>query len=250
MQIKHFTIKRAYEICCKIFLPEDGSVHRVVLGVHGFAGDKESTMVERLAQTVCEKQTALVTFDFPAHGASPVSEEWLTVDNCKRDLCAVFEYALAQYPDAEKSIFATSFGGYITLLSVDQFDNVKLILRAPAVNMPKVLLENVLQISAEVFRKKGVVSCGFERMIQLPYTFYKDISSQDDFFFHKTIPFDLLVIQGDCDDIVPLSDVQHFVDLQSNAKLEVIYGADHRFKHEGEMDKIIALTTQFLGIEA
>lgn len=204
-------------------------------------------MLEKLAAAVCQQGGALLCFDFPAHGESPVGEEMLSVANCKEDLCAVAAYASVQYPDARKSVFATSFGGYITLLCAQRLGNIPLILRAPAVTMPKVLLENVLQITAEEFKNSGAVTCGFERPIQLPYAFYEDLLSQPKLLEERVLS-PMLLIHGDQDDVVPLADVQAFGALQNNLDFQIIPGADHRFKNPGELEKIVSLTQRFLGI--
>lgn len=98
MHIRYFSIQRAYEIKCKIFLPEDQNVKSLIVGVHGFAGDKESSMLEQLAQECSINETALICFDFPAHGESPVQEDMLTIENCKNDLLDVLSHAKSLYP--------------------------------------------------------------------------------------------------------------------------------------------------------
>ncbi len=247
MQINNFSITRKYEIKCKEFTPENKSARNVIIGVHGFAGDKDSSMLRKLALSVCENGGALICFDFPSHGKSPVGEDMLTIENCKNDLLAVVEYVDNKYPEAKKSIFATSFGGYISLLCAPQFDNISLVLRAPAVTMPKILLETVLKISADDFERMGAVECGFDRRLNLPYSFSKDLWQQKSVYDIKlTLP--TLIIHGDMDDIVPPSDVMDFVKVQDSTKLEIIEGADHRFKNVGEMEKVIGLTKSFLNI--
>ncbi len=247
MKTEYFSIKNQYEISCKIFLPDDGRIDNVIIGVHGFAGDKESSMLETLAATFCLHNSAVLSFDFPAHGSSHVGEEMLTINNCKNDLCTVLEYVSNEYPNASKSIFATSFGGYITLLCADKLANIPLVLRAPAITMPKVLLENVLKINANDFKTAKYIACGFERPINLPYSFYEDLMSQE-VIGSKQIPLPILIIHGDCDDIVPLSDIEAFSASQSDVSLKIISGADHRFKNEGEMEAIVNLTKTFLSI--
>ncbi len=247
MKTKYFSIQNQYEISCKIFTPDDGSIENVIVGVHGFAGDKESSMLEKLAEMACLYNSAVLSFDFPAHGNSPVGEEMLSVNNCKNDLCAVMEYISNQYPNAKQHIFATSFGGYITLLCANKLAKIPLVLRAPAVTMPKVLLDNVLKIHADDFRKMQFIKCGFERPINLPYSFYEDLLSQEP-VIGKQISVPVLVIHGDCDDIVPLSDIEAFASSQSNVSLKIIPGADHRFKNEGEIEAIVELTKRFLSI--
>ncbi len=247
MKTQCFSIHRAYEIVCKRFSPDSDVIEHIIIGVHGFAGDKNSSMLEKLAAEVCEKKAALICFDFPAHGDSPVGENMLTVENCKQDFLAVADYIMQNYPQARKTVFATSFGGYISLLCAEKLVNTSFVLRAPAITMPKVLLENVLQLSAADFQRVGSVVCGFERPITLPYAFYDELTRQDD-LFQKPFPAPMLIIHGDCDDIVPLGDIMAFADAHKNVRLKVIRGADHRFKHTGELEQIVALTTGFTGI--
>lgn len=242
--IKYFSIERKYPIKCKAFLPSSGNIRTVILGVHGFAGDKESSMLSELAKYVDQKDGALICFDFPAHGDSDRQENDLTVENCINDLLAVAEWIEDTFPIAEKFIFATSFGGYISLLSLSRLQNYKVILRAPAVTMPKVLLGSVLKISAEQFEKLGTVECGFERKIALPYSFYKGLLQYDPsrlVFDNKTFVF-----HGDKDDIVPIEDVLEFCDGRENINLEIIKNADHRFKNPGEIERIVSETVQFM----
>ncbi len=247
MQITKFSLNRLYEIKCKAFLPDDRDVHNVIVGVHGFAGDKESSMLKKLGSAVCNSGSALICFDFPAHGESPVGEDMLTIENCKEDLRTVIKYVESNYPRASKGIFATSFGGYITLLCTSLLRDFSLVLRAPAVTMPKILLETVLKISDGDFKNAGTVKCGFERILDLPYSFSEDLNSQESVYDMKlTLP--TLIIHGDCDDIVPPSDVFDFTKSQHCAKLEMIKGADHRFKNRGEPEKVIELTLDFLDI--
>lgn len=247
MKTSYFSIQRQYEIRCKLFAPENETISNVIVGVHGFAGDKESSMLDKLAEKACACRTALLCFDFPAHGDSPVEEEQLTVENCKKDLCAVVDFAAEAYPEARRSIFATSFGGYISLLCAHKLGQIPLVLRAPAVTMPKVLLENVLQITAEEFRQRKTAKCGFERPIQLPYGFYEELSREED-LFQKELAVPILLIHGDCDDVVPSVDVEAFAVAHGSVSLQILQGADHRFKKPGEIETIVKLTKAFLGI--
>lgn len=155
-----------------------------MIGVHGFAGDKDSSMLEKLADSFCLHNRAIITFDFPAHGSSYVGEEMLTIHNCKKDLCTV----------------------------VAKF-----------------------------------IECGFERPINLPYSFYENLMNQE-VIGSKHISLPTLIIHGDRDDIVPLLDIKTFSMSQNNVSLKIISGADHRFKNDGEMQTIVDMTKTFLNI--
>lgn len=244
MTIKYFDIEREYPIKCKAFLPDDSNVKMFILGVHGFAGDKESSALLELANVITPEGAAVICFDFPAHGDSPTDESKLTVENCKSDLLAVAKWAEDSFPQAEKSVFATSFGGYISLLAADNLTEYKMVLRAPAVTMPKVLLESVLNVTAKQFKKAGIIECGFERKIRLPYSFYQDLVCFD--LYEKNYDNPILVIHGNKDDVVPINDVIKFCANRKNTSLIVIDNADHRFKNKGEIERIVYETIWFM----
>ena len=240
-----FSLVRDYEIKCKLFAPEDGDVNQVIVGVHGFAGDKDSSMLKRLANA-CEN-TALLCFDFPAHGKSPALEESFTIRNCKDDLLFVCDYVQVNYPKATKSVFATSFGGYIMLHCLDELSDFIPVLRAPAITMADILVDNVLKIKPSDFSKAGHVICGFERKIDLPYRFYTEMKEAPTLLreFPKK---EMLIIHGDLDDIVPPSVIYEFAEKNPSVTLKIIEGADHRFKRSGELETVIRYTKEYLNI--
>ncbi len=246
MKIKYFDLKREYPIKCKAFLPDNDGIKMFILGVHGFAGDKESSMLFELAKAVVPEGGAVICFDFPAHGDSPTDESKLTVENCKSDLLAVAKWAENACPIAEKFVLATSFGGYISLLASDSLVGYKMVLRVPAVTMPKVLLEAVLNVTANQFKEAGVIECGFERKIRIPYSFYEDLVCYDP--YDKNYDTPILVIHGNKDDVVPIDDVVRFCDNRKNTSLVVINNADHRFKKEGEIERVVCTAARFMKI--
>ena len=244
MKTSEFTLYRDYDIKCKLFQPDNGDIERIILGVHGFAGDKESSVLSALAEEMQEHKTALVCFDFPAHGASEADETYFTVVNCKRDLLTVAKWANETYQNAEKTVFATSFGGYISLLCAKELSGFSFVLRAPAVTMPKVLTESVLKIPPAEFQRQKSVDCGFERKINLPYAFYEELLQYDP--VNAEYSRKILIIHGDRDDIVPYTDILSFCKKHPSITLMAIAGADHRFKKDGELAQIIKLTKDFI----
>lgn len=247
MRIERFSIRREYEIICKMFIPEKAGVESVIIGVHGFAGDKESSMLNKLAEEVVDGGAALICFDFSAHGESPVNESEFTVENCKKDLLAVAEYINKEFPNTQKSIFATSFGGYISLLCYDMLIEFNYILRSPAITMPELLLNTVLKISADEFKIQGFCNCGFERKIRLPYSFYTELQLQEN-LMNRDYQRPIYIFHGDRDDIVPPEVVMAFASKHKYTELVWVKGADHRFKNLGEVETIVVKTKQILDL--
>ena len=120
-------------------------------------------------------------------------------------------------------------------------------LRAPAITMADVLLDGVLKIKSDEFKNMGSVITGFERKIDLPYSFYLEMTALPN-LLKQNFSFPMLIIHGDRDNIVPPSVIYEFAERNSFVTLKIIEGADHRFKKSGEIDSVIDHTKYFLKI--
>jgi len=230
-----------YDIPCKLFWAE-GNVEIVVIGVHGFAGDKDSSVLAALAEQICRVQGALICFDFPAHGKSEAADEYLRIGNCKRDLLCVAEYVREMFPGKKYGIFATSFGAYVTLLCSERLKDFEKVLRAPAVTMASSFAEKILPVSKEEFLKNGGAVCGYERKIFVSTAFYADLLGET-----VTMPEQaLMIIHGTQDDIIPYEAVKALAGDNVQIKLITVEGADHRFKRPGDLSVIIEESMQWL----
>jgi len=230
-----------YDIPCKLFVPPFGKPTGIVIGVHGFAGDKNSSVLTQLALALHKEGWGLVCFDFPAHGDSTAPDEALRVDNCKRDLMTVVSWMKAEYPDAAYGLFATSFGGYIALLCADNLKGIRKVLRAPAVTMATALENIVAPITrAELFENGAV--CGFERKMHVSGSFYRDLLEHP--FSIPDEPF--VIIHGTEDDVIPFAAVKHLSELHDNIRLIAVEGADHRFKRLGDLEIILENSVPWL----
>lgn len=235
MHIFEFEIQSdKYAVPCKLYEPQI-MPQLVVIGVHGFAGDKESSVLSALAQSLCDKNSALVCFDFPAHGKSLAEDSALSVSNCKNDLEKVIGYVKNRYPHSRYGIFATSYGGYITLLSMPRLSDFSIVLRAPAVYMDKVFTEKLIPISKAEFISKGGAQLGFERQMLVSSSFLDELKSNP----VNDIKTPLMIIHGTKDDIVSYQDIEDFCKKNEGVRLIPIENADHRFKNAGEIDLII-----------
>ena len=109
MKPQHFTIHSPndYEISCMEWLPSAAAAGAdmpgaaavgsagplpTLLCLHGFAGDKYSTVIEAVAEDRCRAGFRCVTFDWPGHGDSTADSSMLTIENCLADLDAVVKH--------------------------------------------------------------------------------------------------------------------------------------------------------------
>lgn len=240
-----------YNISTKSYLPQE-SPKEIIIAVHGFAGDKESSAISLLAKEMTKEGFGVVCFDFPGHGESEVEADKLTIDNCINDIETVEEYIKEKYGKQMKiDLFATSFGAYIALLKIFKYNTKynKIVLRAPAIKMDKIFKETLLRETFEEFQKRGITKLGFDRIMNIPFSFYEELKQNQILKIYKNSQ-KILIIQGTEDDVAPIKDTKELIDLdKANFELFEIQGADHRMKKDGELEKAINKAKEYFLIK-
>ena len=249
---KRFVIRRAqYEIPCRLEVPEFGEVSRLVISVHGFCGSKEDGVQTSLGEEMALFGYATLRFDFPAHGENPMTDRELTLENCTNTLLAVADWAREEYPDVPKCMFATGFGAFVTAQALEELTavlgSVRLVLQTPSFRMANALL-NMKNISEETLRKQGRVTVGrvTDRKIEVPYSFYEELRGT---MVYMDYEMPMLLIVGECDEVLNVEDVAHFRRINEESKLVSIPGADHQFRTEGAWDMVVDLTRDWFEYE-
>lgn len=221
----------------------------IIIAMHGFAGDKSSSCIDRVQEMSFAEGIGLVRFDWPAHGESETTGDNLTVQNCLSDLNAVVNHVKEICPNARLIAFATSFGGYLTLLYNYYHNKVfdKMILRSPALKMYEVMSGSIL--SGELkdkLNEKGYIDFGYERIIKITSKFVNQLKENDLVKLYGDADLEnVTIIHGTEDDIVPISDSIEFAKIH-NCFMCSIKGADHRYKKAGELDQVISFVKMFL----
>lgn len=232
----------------KIYFP-DKKPDKIVIGVHGFSGDKESSVLIALGKALTAQGVALVTFDLPCHGEN-ISSSPLRLSDCVNSLGYIFKYVRETYKDVPISLFATSFGAYLSLLYLNEYHESldKIILRAPAIYMEKVLSDVLLpfnNLSAD--KLNSPVPFGYGKTFLLDSEFLNELANNN-LENTKTINNFLYILQGKQDDIVNPDDNSKFFNKFYPNQHKIIYfkNADHRFKNPGELERIISETLNIL----
>ena len=272
MKPQHFTIHSPndYEISCMEWLPSAAAAGAdmpgaaavgsagplpALLCLHGFAGDKYSTVIEAVAKDRCRAGFRCVTFDWPGHGDSTADSSMLTIENCLADLDAVVKHlrpAAAAVPSgstpAPLFCFATSFGGYLAMLDYrrhpEHFDRI--LLRSPALRMGKVLRSFLDEDHMRRFRDGEALNFGFDRPLFLHYDFLSDLETPDHDAFLPLAGIGrspIAIIHGDADDVVPVTDSLRFA-ADNHLPIRIVKGADHRYKKPGELEQIIEFAAE------
>lgn len=238
------------EIPCKLSVPEDADVRRVILGVHGLGGSTNDDIQSGIAEEMEMFSCATFRFDFPTHGASPLESEYFTLENCVNSLYAVACHAKETYPEVEDlCIFATGFGAYVTLVALQDLmelpGRIKLVLQTPSVMMHETLLA-MKHVTRPTFQAMGMISFRSKRPLDVTYQFYEDLREND---VMRAFPVPMLILHGEEDAYIRMEDIQNFRRINERAKLVIIPGTSHRFLEDGAWDMVLDLTRDWFEFE-
>lgn len=238
------------KIPCKLSEPEFGGIRRVVLGVHGLGGSARDEIQEGIAEEMEMFYSATLRFDFPAHGESPMDSDGFTLQNCMDTLLTVARYAKEHYPEVEDlCIFATGFGAYVTLIALQDLlempGRVKLVVQTPSVRMHETLLA-MKGISQPTFRAMDRITFRAARPFDVTYSFYKELQEN---IALTTYPIPILILHGEDDAYIQMTDIQHFHRINERSKLVIIPGTSHRFLEDGAWDMVLDLTRDWFEFE-
>ena len=246
---REFSLERnGLTIPCKLSQPDFGDVRRVVLGIHGIGGSMDDAIQQALAEEMELFYSAVLRFDFPAHGSNPSDE--LTLDGCQNTLLAAAAWAKECFPEAEDlCIFASGFGAYVTLLCLPELmelpGKVRLVVQTPSVLMHSTLL-SMCRMTPQTLRAMDRTILPAPRPLSITYAFYKQLQQHIALTTH---PIPMLILQGESDDYIRSDDVHQFRRVNESAKLVTIPGASHRFLEEGAWDMVLDLTRDWFEYE-
>ena len=231
------------KIFCKQTEPDSGEIRRVVLSVHGIGGSTEDAIQTSIAEEMEIFSSAIIRFDFPGHGQSPMTDEFFTLEDCMHSLMTAAEYAKQQYPEVEDlCIFASGFGAYMVLICLENLTalpgNIRLVVQTPSVLMHETLL-SMRNVSRPTFQAMGEITFRAARPLTVRYSFYEDLLEHVALTTH---PIPMLILHGEFDDYIPMEHIQNLRRLNEDAKLVIIPGASHRFREEGAWDMVLDLT--------
>lgn len=232
-----------YEI--PVLSSADAGSREILLCLHGFAGGKRSPVIAGVAGAVKGDGIGVVTFDWPAHGESPAPDGALTVRNCLEDLSTI--YAAVRERGLPVSCFATSFGGYLATLWRGERPDAfrKLILRSPALKMAEVYGRFLTDAQKTALARGEAVTVGFERRMTLGPAFCEGLRQHDAFSPAAPSPEDILILQGDRDDVVLPQDTAAYAE-RNGIRVEWFRGSDHRYRQDGDRERIAQTARAFL----
>ena len=249
---KYFSIRaEGVPVRCKIYCSSLKNIETAIIFGHGFGGHKDNKAAERFAMRVLKKNqsAAVITFDWPGHGDDTHNK--LSLGKCGDYLRAVTAYAKETLRVKDVFGYATSFGGYLFLRYIAEYENPfkRLALRCPAVRMYSVIM-GILPEEEHLLLKKGKsVQTGFDRKVEISTKFLEELQKADiTENSYAEYADKILILHGTKDEIVPFEDAKDFAE-KRQIEFIAVEGADHRFVDPQKMDMAIAEIIRFFELK-
>ena len=238
--------KSGYDIPCICEIPANTDL--IVIAIHGFGGNKNTGAIRRMCKKLLEFNKGMIAFDLPCHGESNAPKDAFLLKNVMSDIDSVVSFLENEHPKSDIAFFATSFGAYATLLYLSENREKlisKAVCRSSAIDMEKVLLENIIKDRTEELQEKGYIDCREHGMLRVSRE-YRDELSRNRLFdiFEKNEFCDYLMIHGTSDELAPIEDARAFA-ARFDINMIEVNGADHRFKKEHDLEQLINYSMSF-----
>lgn len=238
------------ETPCLLQAPDHVQPQRIVLGVHGLGGSMEDEIQAGIAEEMTLFGGVSVRFDLPCHGENRSDVNILSLQPCLDTLVAVAADAKQRFPQVEQlCIFASGFGAYLTLLSLPRLQqlsgSIRMVIQTPSVCMHATLLA-MLRLSRETLRAMERKTLAAPKPFEVTYSFYEELLQN---VALTTYDQPMLILHGEADDYIHMSDIRAFRSVNEGAKLVIIPGTSHRFLEEGAWDMVLDLTRDWFACQ-
>ncbi len=243
-----FRSSRGFRICGLLTNPTSSFEPLVTISCHGFLSSKQSQTNVILEETLGEAGLSMLRFDFFGHGESEGNFPDLTISESVDDVLSAIAF-LKQSGFKSIGLVGSSFGGMASLLAAAQTtDLVFLALKSPVVHYPSMMKSLYGEAMLEEWRNKGFADVDGPdgKKHTLEYAFYEDSTAHDGYKAGARISIPTLIVHGDQDETVPVSQSQKASTLIKGCRLEIIQGADHRYSNPRDFEKMLGLISGFV----
>lgn len=230
----YFENSRGLRLSGILAKPRDKDKCPLVILCHGLWSNKYSNSIVDISKILLKNKIATLRFDFTGHGNSEGDIERITISQGVDDLNSALNYikTLNWIDNSRVGLQGSSFSGIVVLAVASKNPWIKLLsLKSPVVDYIKI---GSSQTDIKEWKKKGFAFFDSlnKSISRLYYDFYEDAKKYHGYNYAKKIKIPCLVVHGDKDTTVPITQSKELVKILKNSRLETIRGADHIYKGE------------------
>lgn len=229
-------------------LSEPGdSTDKVVLLCHGFMSSNESSTNLDLTKRLLPKNIATCRFDFDGHGAQSRPLKEMLMTRCLNQVNAILLW-LSEHGYSKIGLLGSSFGGLIAIHAAAQHPFISVVvLKCPVSNYPPLWRDRLGEAGMRIWEENNLLTFSSpDGRGRLEYDFYEDLLKYETYKDAATIKMPILIVHGDADKDVPISQSETLFDvLQCEKVFEQIEGADHPFSKDTDFEQMLCLLEEW-----
>jgi len=212
-----------------------------VISCHGMLSCKDGVKHVALGEALEQRDVPMLRFDFAGCGDSEGELFAMTCSGRVKDVDAAVAFLAAQGVE-RFGLFGSSVGGTVALLAAARDERIVGVATLAAVAH----IESTTELQPSLVRdweEKGYIETASGR---LGRAFYDDARAHDVVAAVRILHAPLLVLHGEDDPTVPVSDAHDIASAARNASLEIVDGAGHRFENPVHLRPAIRMIADFL----
>lgn len=223
----------------------------IIILVHGFSSNKNTSNFVKLKDILDQKGIATFRFDIFGHGESEGKFEDITITEAVDDILQAIKF-LQSKGFIKIGLLGSSFGGISSIIAASKTNDLfMLALKSPVSDYWEVEKGRFSQKDLEEWKEKSYRDYEDDgKMLKLGYTFIDDFKNNDAYKAAAKINIPTLIVHGDADDTVPVTQSIKTSKLIPNCKLILVKGANHRYTESNHAEQMLKAFEEFIVSES
>jgi len=228
--------------------PSGDIVRPIIILVHGLISNKNTKNFVKLAGILDKQNISTFRFDIYGHGESEGQFENITISEAVDDILNAIQF-LKKQGYSKIGLLGSSFGGISSIMAASKSKSLFLLaLKSSVSNYEEKEMITKTPQELDDWKKYGYrhYVTGEGKKLKLNYTFCEDFKNNDGYKAAPMIQIPTLIVHGDADEIVPVSQSIKTSSLIPNCKLVLVKGANHRYENEEHTEEMIKAISDFI----
>ncbi|MBD3362510.1 alpha/beta fold hydrolase [Candidatus Dojkabacteria bacterium] len=220
----------------------------IVLLCHGYPSNKQREKYINLEKVLNTVSISTLRFDFSGQGESGGEFSEFNLSQGIDDLQSVIS-SIIDKGFQNIGLWGNSFGGSVAIQVTPKFPEINsLCLTAPVIDWKDQKSKTKTKEEMNAWKENGFIRIKQReesKTLDIPYSFYQDSIQYNGYKAFSEIQVPILIIHGNRDEKVPISLSKKAEELNSNAKLVILEGANHHFSDKKHLDLLMGFSTEF-----
>jgi alpha/beta superfamily hydrolase len=242
----YFKNKKGLKLCGIISNPTGNNMKPIVILCHGHSTGKDSSTNKALEKVLNDSNVSTFRFDFSGHGESEGNFEEINISDAVSDIFSAIEY-LKSLNYSKIGLEGSSFGGISAIMVASKISNLfVLALKCPAIDYYQEEFNVRGEEAMKDWKEKGITQYEEGRELNLKFSFVEDFANNDAFIAGKKISAPTLIVLGDKDEYIPVSEAAKLSKIIKDCHLEIFPDADHKFSKLEDFERMIQVISDFI----